>query len=133
MTPIEVVMQFIDRINAHDLPGLCALLASDHCFTDSLGEEVRGRSAMCAAWRQYFVMVPDYRIVPTRYFVDASTVAIFGTAEGSCTADGTSQSSNFWRTPAAWRAVVDGMMVAEWQVYADNEPIRQIMAREAVM
>jgi hypothetical protein len=36
---------------------------------------------------------------------------------------------NRWETPAAWRAVVEGGLVAEWRVYADNEPMRELMRR----
>jgi limonene-1,2-epoxide hydrolase len=32
-----------------------------------------------------------------------------------------------WSTPAAWRAKVHDDRVAEWRVYADNEPLRQLM------
>jgi hypothetical protein len=32
-----------------------------------------------------------------------------------------------WSCPAACRARIDGPLVAEWQVYADNEPLRQVM------
>jgi hypothetical protein len=28
----------------------------------------------------------------------------------------------------AWRALVRGALVAEWRVYADLEPLRQVMA-----
>jgi hypothetical protein len=31
--------------------------------------------------------------------------------------------------PAAWRARISGSLIAEWRVYADNDPIRQIMNR----
>jgi hypothetical protein len=34
---------------------------------------------------------------------------------------------NHWTTPAAWRASIRDGLIAEWRVYADNEPIRQIM------
>jgi hypothetical protein len=36
---------------------------------------------------------------------------------------------NRWETPAAWRAVVEGVLVAEWRVYTDNEPMRERMRR----
>jgi SnoaL-like domain len=36
---------------------------------------------------------------------------------------------NFWKTPAAWRAVVKDGRISIWQVYADNEPIRAIMRK----
>ena len=29
----------------------------------------------------------------------------------------------------SWRAVVRGSLIAEWRVYADNEPIRQIVGQ----
>jgi hypothetical protein len=29
-----------------------------------------------------------------------------------------------WKVPAAWRAVVRDGLIAEWQVYVDNEPLR---------
>jgi hypothetical protein len=32
---------------------------------------------------------------------------------------------NRWQTPAAIRALIEDGKVAEWRVYADNEPIRQ--------
>jgi hypothetical protein len=36
---------------------------------------------------------------------------------------------NYWKTPAAWRAVVKDGRISIWQVYADNEPIRAIMRK----
>ena len=36
-----------------------------------------------------------------------------------------------WQTPAAWKARIRGPLVAEWRVYADNEPIRAIMRQNA--
>ena len=34
-----------------------------------------------------------------------------------------------WRTPAAWKAVIRGGLIAEWQVFADNKPVYEILAR----
>lgn len=39
-------------------------------------------------------------------------------------------SGSKWRIPAAWRAVVAGDRIAEWQIYADNEPVREILGRK---
>ncbi len=36
---------------------------------------------------------------------------------------------DFWKTPASSRAVVKGGKIAQWQVFADNEPIRAIMCK----
>ena len=35
---------------------------------------------------------------------------------------------NRWQTPVAIRASVEDGLVAEWRVYADNEPIRKVMS-----
>jgi ketosteroid isomerase-like protein len=120
-----VVPRLIDRINAHDLDGICALLTLDHCFVDSLGNLTEGRPAMRIAWGAYFRMVPDYRIEVERLFEDGPHVAAFGWAEGTYSADGELRREDRWRTPAAWRARVRDELLAEWQVFADNEPIRQ--------
>jgi ketosteroid isomerase-like protein len=62
MTPSEIVSAFVERINAHDVDGLCALLEDDHVFIDGLGQTVAGRKAMRKAWQSYFAIVPDYWI-----------------------------------------------------------------------
>ena len=43
----------------------------------------------------------------------------------------TEKKENFWKTPAAWRAVVKEGKIAVWQVFADNEPIRAVMRKNA--
>ena len=35
--------------------------------------------------------------------------------------------NGFWEVPAAWRAVVQDGKIAEWRVYADNQPLRKLM------
>jgi len=44
--------------------------------------------------------------------------------------DGTSKIANHWQTPAAVRALIEHDKVAEWTVFADNEPIRKLMRGE---
>ena len=129
MSALEVARRFVDRINAHDLDGLAALLTPDHRFIDSLGVESGGRQTLRDGWRQYFRMVPDYRVEVVRAFVDEPEVMLVGTARGTYTADGQLDASNAWSTPGVWRARIRDELVAEWQVYADNEPIRRCMAR----
>jgi len=52
---------------------------------------------------------------------------MLGKARGTYSSDGELKAENRWETPAAWRAVVEGGLVAEWRVYADNEPMRKLM------
>jgi len=43
MHPAEIAHAFVDRINAHDVNGLCALMTEDHCFVDGGGDRNTGQ------------------------------------------------------------------------------------------
>ena len=131
MTPTQIATAFVDRINAHDLDGLCTLMADDHVFIDGLGHAIVGREAMRKAWQTYFTMVPDYFIRIEDIFEGQGQVAIIGRAGGTYTHDGDLHPANRWEVPAAWRAAVGETAITLWQVFADNEPVREIMARHA--
>jgi hypothetical protein len=123
----EVALKFVDRINAHDLAGLVGLMTANHKFVDSLGV-VAERPAMEDGWRQYFEMVPDYRIKIDRSFADGETAILVGSAGGTYVPEGGAMKpKNRWETPAVWVARIEGAKVAEWRIYADNEPIREKM------
>lgn len=125
----KTVLQFIAQINAHDVAALCVLMSEQHRFVDALGAVVEGREQMRHGWQGYFGMVPDYYIECGELFEHGPVIAAFGYAGGTYAPDGQLRAENQWRVPAAWRAeIVDGL-VAEWRVYADNEPIRQLMAK----
>jgi len=104
-------------------------MTEDHVFIDSLGMQVTGRDQMKRGWEGYFRMVPDYSITIEETFTDGRVVVMLGAAQGTYSSGGPLKPENKWQTPAAWRAVVRGSLVAEWRIYADNEPIRQVMAR----
>ena len=72
-------------------------------------------------------MVPDYSIAVKQTLSDGPVVVIFGLAQGTYAPSGLLNPENRWETPLAIRALVDGGRVAEWRVYADNEPLRQKM------
>jgi ketosteroid isomerase-like protein len=122
MNPIEAVLAFFDAINQHDVEKLVGLMTEDHVFVDSLGSPLRSRETMRAGWRGYFALCPDYRVSHEQIFRDGSTVAAFGSAGGSIRADK-------WQTPAAWRIVVHEGLIKEFQVYADNKPVYDILAK----
>lgn len=121
------VAQFIEYINRQDVEGLCRLMTADHLFVDSAGTEIRGRENMREGWRAYFGMVPDYRITVSEHLQSADIVALFGRAGGTYSPDGRMLGQNRWETPAAWKAVVRDGLIAEWRVYADNEPMQRLM------
>ena len=127
--PIAVVLAFEEKINAGDVDGVVALMTEDGVFIDSMGAKITGHAKLRQAWTEYLRIVPDYRISHTEIFSQGAVVAMFGEARGTFTQDGLMHKENGWSTPAAWRAVVENGRVRAWQVYADNEPIRQIMRR----
>jgi ketosteroid isomerase-like protein len=128
---IEVVLRFEDHINAHHVEEICALMASDGEFIDSLGNRIQGQAKLRSAWEGYFKMVPDYSISHSEIFAYGDTVAIFGSAQGTLSRNGRLSKENFWKTPAAWQAVIKDSKIAIWQVYADNEPIRALMRKSS--
>jgi hypothetical protein len=103
-------------------------MTSDHRFIDSLGAVVEGRDAMREGWKLYFDMVLDYKLEIRRCFIPehgATEVMLVGMASGSYQSNGIMRPNSSWSTPVALRAVVSNEEIAEWQVYADNEPIRE--------
>jgi ketosteroid isomerase-like protein len=126
---VHAVLQFLERINHHDADGLAGLMTEDHTFIDSLGHSVSGRENMRLGWRNYFAFCPDYWVLQEEIVPTADRVAVFGAAGGTIAADGTLPAENRWRIPAAWLAIVDGSLVRQWRVYADNKPVYDIMAK----
>ena len=128
--PVEVVLQFEQRINSRNAEAICNLMTADAVFVDSLGNQIAGTAKLRQAWDGYFKMVPDYSISHAEIFADGETVAVFGSAQGTFSKGGQLKKEDYWKTPAAWRAVVKDGKIAVWQVYADNEPIRAIMRKQ---
>lgn len=127
--PTAVVRAFVECINAHDVDGIVSLLSPDHRFIDSLGTVFEGAVTLRTGWTGYFRLVPDYTIEPERVLIVGNEVLVLGHARGTYSADGVLRADDAWRAPAAWLARVENGQIAEWRVYADNEPIRQRMRR----
>jgi len=114
--------RFVAAINRHDAEALAALMTPDHLFVDSVGQRTAGAAAMAAGWRGYFAMCPDYWVRIDDAAADGDVTLAVGEAGG--TIDGVS-----WRTPAAWKAAIREGKIAEWRVFADNQPVREILAK----
>lgn len=142
---VEVAQEFVQAINRQDVDALMELMTTEHQFTDSLGNTARGRDSLREGWSLYFQMVPDYQLQIDETYVRDSAVVMLGTAGGTYShafesvratgmptmlPDGTSKVTNRWETPTAVRARIEDRKVAEWRVYADNEPIRKLMRGE---
>ena len=125
--PEDITRQFVQAINQRDLGRIGAMMSEDHRFIDSLGEPIEGRESMRDAWRRYFEMMPAYTIEVGEVLAKGNVVALLGKASGTYRVGGERGAETYWETPAAWRAVVREGRIAEWQVYADNEPVRRLM------
>jgi uncharacterized protein (TIGR02246 family) len=124
-----VAQQFVRAINRQDVHAMAALMTEGHRFIDSLGNVVTGSAAMRAGWAGYFRMVPDYSIAVEESYSDGPVAILLGTAQGTYAAGGELKPENRWTTPVAVRAFVEDGKIAEWRVFADNEPIRKLMAK----
>jgi ketosteroid isomerase-like protein len=128
-SPADTVLEFIKAINRHEIGTLTKLMTKDHEFVDSLGVVVRGSDVMREAWIAYFFMIPDYAIEVTGVFSEGTRVVVTGTASGTVAVKGELPSANAWEIPMAALADVRDGSVARWQVFADNDPVRQILNR----
>jgi ketosteroid isomerase-like protein len=126
---VDTVLGFLDRINQHDPDGLADRMTDDHVFIDSLGQSVGGREKMRSGWRGYFAFCPDYWVSHEEILSSGRRVAVFGAAGGTLAEDGKLPAENKWRASAAWLAIVEGDLVKQWQIYADNKPVYDILAR----
>ena len=127
---ISLALLFVELINRHDVPGLVSLMSEDHRLVDGLGEIVRGRERLRKGWLAYFEMVPDYALEVSQVMQEGHDVGLFGTAKGTLRVGGRLLPTNRWSIPWAARASIRGDLVTEWQIYADNEPVRAILRRE---
>ena len=126
-----VAHAFLRAINRQHGESLIPLMAPDHRFVDSLGNVVARRENMRAGWAGYFKMVPDYSIAIEETFCEGPVVLMLGVAEGTYAPDGNMKPEIRWKTPVALRAQVEDGIVVEWRVFADNEPLREMMRKSA--
>ena len=123
---IGTLEEFVRRINARDAKGIVSLCTADHVFIDTLGSQVSGHERLEQAWAGYFSIFPDYRIDLEAVASQNAVVIACGFASATHAA-----SKKSWRIPAAWRAVLRNGQIAEWQVYADNKPVYELLSEQA--
>jgi ketosteroid isomerase-like protein len=128
-TAETIAQAFLRAINRQDVDRLVELMSPTHRFIDSLGNVVESRDKMRHGWAGYFRMVPDYTLAIDEYYPADPVVIMLGNASGTYTPDGRLHPENRWQTAVAIRALIEDGLVAEWRVYADNEPIRKLIAK----
>ena len=127
-SPESAAHAFVNAINRHDLDALLALMSPSHCMIDALGNRLEGRENLRSAWVGYFRMVPDYELTIEETISSGPAVVMLSMARGTYTRDGQLRPEDRWRTPLAVRARVKDGLLEQWCIYADNEPMRRLMA-----
>jgi uncharacterized protein (TIGR02246 family) len=128
---LKTAISFVEKINEHDVNGIAELMTDDHTFIDSMGIVMKGKKKMKTAWEGYLSWIPDYEITVVNTLLTGDSVGLFGTAKGMFAFDEKSESNKF-EIPAAWRAKVKDKLISEWQVFADNESVRNIINENGV-
>jgi ketosteroid isomerase-like protein len=125
----QVIFYFAEAINSHNVDRICSMMAEEHTFVDAHGNRVEGRDKMKAGWAGYFQQFPDYHIELTDIFENGDAIAAFGFASGTYKGLKTENNENYWRLPAAWKAIVEDGKIKLWQVYADTKVVLEVTGR----
>ncbi len=126
---LELVIRFITAINNRNIDLISDLISDDHKFTDSLGNIFRGKEIMAEGWNNYLHLFPDYKIEIDEIYENENRVMFTGKAEGTYQSSNKTLNENHWVINAAWRALIEKGKIKEWQVFGDNKPVYEIIAR----
>ena len=85
-----------------------------------------GRERLEQGWTGYFALFSDYHIEIESAASQGTLALVCGFASATHKA-----SQKTWRIPAAWRAIIKDGQIAEWQVYADNKPVYELLSSGA--
>lgn len=113
----DLVLNFIEAINAGDVENICSLMAPNHVFIDSIGHEHKGVPVMKSGWSAYFESFPDYKIEILEIFERDKEFVLLGRASASFKGE----KMKCWSIPAAWKAIIEKEKVLCWQVFADTK------------
>ena len=123
----KIVLDFIDAINSANVDKIYDLMAIDHVFIDSQDNKTAGKENMRQGWTSYFALFPDYKIEINEILEMDDLICMLGYASGTFRNLINEDKSNYWRIPAAWRAIVKENQINLWQVYADNIVVMNII------
>ncbi len=119
-TTVDVVSQFLARINAGDLEGLCSLMTDDFTFIDYRGKVECGKDVMHEGFKGYFSDYPRYKIIVEKVLIGGSGVALIGKTTGSHVPREVEEQET-----VLWTADVRDGHVATWRIYADTDTVNQ--------
>jgi uncharacterized protein (TIGR02246 family) len=110
--PEDVVLAFVERINARDADGLAELMTEGFTFVDYAGGVEVGRDVMREGFAEYFRCFPEYKIHVDKVLRSGNDVAIVGTTTGSHVGPEAEADET-----VLWVAEVEGARVASWRIY----------------
>jgi len=128
-TKDKIIMDFVDAINNADIDGILNLMTDDHTLIDSHDNKMTGKDNLRQAWIGYFGLFPDYRIEVNEILEKESLICILGYASGTYKNMKNMENSNYWKIPVAWTAVIIDNHIKQWQIYADNIIVMDIINR----
>jgi ketosteroid isomerase-like protein len=123
----NVVIRFVEAINNHDVDEIINLMTDDHVFIDGQDNKNVGKEGMTEGWKGYFDLFPDYQIEIADIVDNDPAFGLFGYVEGTYQGIKNESNSNFWRTPASWKAKVKDEKIYHWQVYCDYSVLLKII------
>ncbi len=125
----ETVIKFVTAINHAEIDEIENLMSDDHVFVDAGDGRYPGKENMKQGWIGYFKLFPDYQIEIVDIIESDSIIGIFGYASGTYKGLKDERNSNYFRTPAAWKAIVKDRKIKHWQVYCESKPVEEIVAK----
>ena len=126
---LEIITNFVDAINKHDIDEMVTLLAKEFIYIDSSGEQFEGIEENCKNWNEYFRYIPDYSLDVDDYFQKEDLIVLVGSASGTYCPGSEYLEENSWKVPKAWKAIVKDSKLVYWQIFADNSKLMRIIKR----
>ena len=124
-----IVLSFVKAINDHDVDEILNLMSEDHIFIDATGHYTIGKNGMREGWNGYYELFPDYQIEISDIVENDYVYGLFGYAGGTYKNLKNELNSNFWRIPAAWKAIAENGTIKHWQVYCDYSNLLKIVEK----
>jgi ketosteroid isomerase-like protein len=114
--PKDVVIKYVEAINARDSQALMTLQTEDFTFIDYHGHAYVGRDG----WKDYFASYPEYQIHVDRLIRSGNGVAIVGRTTGSHVGPEVEA-----RWTILWTAEVRNNLIAQWRIYSNVKDVRK--------
>ena len=124
-----IAINFVKAINDHEVDEIINLMSEDHIFIDAIGNKSVGKKGMKDGWKGYYELFPDYQIEISDITENVSTIGLFGYISATYKNITNKLNSNFWRTPASWKAIVENNKIKHWQVYCDYSGLFKIIEK----